>query len=148
MALNVKNLNSVLDEAAALQGMGIQIKEITRDGDRAVYAAEIPAQGHVTSHYHPKLDGGTEWYQVIEAGEDAVMHTGKPIIENDEVVKVEWDEPSPITVGDFFIVPNGVVHSLVAGQKRLRFVFGCPDAHLDNSKDKVVLEKFPAPEII
>lgn len=50
MKLNVNNLNHILNRAKLLPGMGIKIKEIGRDGDRAVYVAEIPAKGHVTSH--------------------------------------------------------------------------------------------------
>ena len=146
MTLNVRNLNDVLNEAEPLPGMGIKIKEVSRDGDRAVYVAEIPGKspgkGYVTSHYHPDPGGGTEWYQVIEAGEGAVMCTGKPKIKDQKVVDVEWDEPTLIKPGDFFVVPNGIVHSLVSGKDRLRFVFDCPDAHLDNDRDKVVLEDF------
>jgi hypothetical protein len=145
MTLNITKLNAVLDTAEVLPGMDIKIKEISRDGDRAIYAAEIPNNGHVTPHYHPKLDGGTEWYQIIEAGVGAIMYTGNPLTENNEVVKVEWDLPNLINAGDFFVVPNGVVHSLVAGPERLRFIFGCPDAHLDNTKDKIVLENFSPP---
>ena len=141
MRLKVKNLNSVLNKAKPLPGMGIKIKEVGRDGDRAVYVAEIPAKGYVTAHYHPDLKGGTEWYQVIEAGKDAVMCTGKPKLKGKKAVGVKWDKPTPIKSEDFFIVPNGIVHSLVAGKKRLRFVFSCPDAHLDNDRDKVVLEE-------
>jgi hypothetical protein len=149
MPLDIKSLHEILDDAEPLSGMGIKIKEVSRDGDRAVYVAEIPARapgkGYVTSHYHPKLDGGTEWYMVIEAGIGAVMCSGTPKIEKGKTTDVEWDPPAPISTGDFFIVPNGVVHSLVSGEHRLRFVFGCPDAHLDNNRDKIVLEKFLPP---
>ena len=149
MAFNVRNLNDVLNEAEPLSGMGIKIKEVSRDGDRAVYVAEIPGKspgkGYVTSHYHPDPDGGTEWYSVIEAGEGAVMCTGEPKIKDQRVVDVEWNKPAAIKSGDFFIVPNGTVHSLVSGKNRLRFVFGCPDAHLDNNRDKVVLEDYLPP---
>src|SRR3989344_1820496 len=100
MTLNVINLNKILDTAEPLSGMGIKIKEISRDGDRAVYVAEIPGKslgkGYVTSHYHPNPDGGTEWYQVFEAGEKAVMCTGKPKFKGKKVVDVEWDDPAPI----------------------------------------------------
>src|SRR3989344_1353393 len=149
MTLNVRNLHDILNEAEPLPGMGIKIKEVSRDGDRAVYVAEIPGKspgkGYVTSHYHPDLNGGTEWYQMIEAGVDAVMCTGKPKTEDGKVVDVKGDKPAPIKSGDFFIVPNGIVHSLVSGKDRLRFVFGCPDAHLNNDRDKVVLEDFLPP---
>lgn len=149
MQLKVVQLDKILDEAKELSGMGIKIKEISRDGDRAVYVAEIPGKSpgksYVTSHYHPKPDGGTEWYQVFEAGKDAVMCTGEPILENEKTVDVKWNEPTPIKEGDFFIVPNGVVHSLVSGENRLRFMFGCPNAHLDNDFDKVVLDDFVPP---
>ena len=93
----------------------------------------------MTSHYHPDLKGGTEWYHIIEAGKDAFMCTGKPIIDKKDP-SVRWDMPTEIKPGDFFIIPNGVVHSLVSGKKTLRFLFGCPDAHLDDKKDKVVLK--------
>jgi mannose-6-phosphate isomerase-like protein (cupin superfamily) len=73
------------------------------------------------------------------------MCTGKPILDGEKVVDVAWDKPTPINENDFFIVPNGVVHSLVAGEKRLRFTFGCPDAHLDDDIDKVVLAEFMPP---
>ena len=143
MSLQISNLNEILDKAEPLAGMGIIISEISRDGDTAVYVAQIPekspGKGYVTPHFHPILDGGTEWYQIIEAGEDAFMHTGKPI-KKDTGYEVDWDKPSPIKPGDFFIVPNGIVHSLVSGTKRLRFLFGCPDSHLDNDVDKIVLD--------
>ncbi len=144
MKLHVNNLHKILDEAEPLPGMGIKIKEICRDGNQAIYVAEIPAKapgkGYVTPHYHPDIDGGTEWYQIIEAGKDAVMCFGQPQIKNDKTADVIWEKSAPIKTNDFFIVPNGVVHSLVAGKKRLRFVFGCPDAHLDNNIDKVVID--------
>ena len=149
MTLNVINLNKILDTAEELSGMGIKIKEISRDGDRAVYVAEIPGKspgkGYITTHYHPNPDGGTEWYQVIDAGSDAFMCTGKPVIKNKKVINVKWNKPSPIRPHDFFIVPNGVVHSLVSGKVRLRFIFGCPDEHLNNTRDKIVLEQFIPP---
>ena len=149
MTLDIISFNTILDKAKPLPGMGIKIKEVSRDGDRAVYIAEIPGKssgmGYVTSHYHPNLKGGTEWYLVIEAGDGAVMCTGKPKIKNQKTVGVEWDEPTPIREKDFFVVPNGTVHSLVSGKNRLRFIFGCPDAHLDNKRDKVVLEDFIPP---
>lgn len=147
MKFTTSNLHQVLDDAQPLSGMGIKIKEVSRDGDRAVYVAEIPAKapgkGYVTPHYHPDLEGGTEWYQVIEAGDDAVMCTGEPVLKDGKAVDVKWDESKPIKEDDFFIVPNGMVHSLVAGKNRLRFVFGCPDAHLDNAIDKVVVDVVP-----
>ena len=73
------------------------------------------------------------------------MCTGRPEFEGQKTIGVEWGEPTPIREGDFFVVPNGIVHSLVSGKKRLRFAFGCPDAHLDNERDKVVLEDFIPP---
>lgn len=143
MDFKVLDLNIILDEAEDLSGMGIKTKEVSREGDRAVYIAEItprPAgQGYVTPHYHPDLKGGIEWYQIIETGEDAFMCIGLPELAEEKDIEIKWNKPYPIKAGNFFIVPNGMVHSLVSGKSRLRFMFGCPDAHLDNNRDKIVI---------
>lgn len=145
--MDIENLDEIVENAQALPGMGIKIVELNRDGDRAVYVAEIPAGGKVTPHYHPDLDGGTEWYFVVKSGPDAYMYAGKPVIGEDGVVfDVKWDKPQQISPQDHFVVPNGYVHSLAAGRQPLRFLFGCPDAHLDNDRDKVVLERFEPPQ--
>ena len=142
MKIDINLLTELLENAEPLNNMGIKIEEISRDGDRAVYVAEIPAGERVTPHYHPNLSGGTEWYHVFESSDDAEMNYGTPIIDGVEVVDVKWDEPLKIYNNSFFIVPNGIVHSLFAGKSKLRFTFGCPDAHLDDNLDKVVLAEF------
>lgn len=144
MSLIINNIDKIIREAETLAGMGIKIAELARDEDRGVYVGKIPSKGHVTPHYHPDLDGGTEWYQIVEAGEDAFMHTGRPKLLQDNNPgssgeSVDWDEPVRIMTHDFFIIPNGTVHSLVAGEQRLRFIFGCPDAHLQEGVDKIAL---------
>ena len=44
MTFKIQNIKSILEKAVPLPGMGIKIIEVSRDNNRAVYAAEIPSK--------------------------------------------------------------------------------------------------------
>ena len=98
------------------------------------HVAAIPQQ--VGCHYHAI---GDEDYAVVEG--QGILFFGRVI---DGSVSLEEWKSIEVGVGDSFVIPEGYAHQLrKTGSEDLTILFGCPDAHLDDDKDRYLLPDAP-----
>jgi mannose-6-phosphate isomerase-like protein (cupin superfamily) len=114
--------------------VNIRHAPIAGSAEYRTHVAAIPRQ--VGCHFHAE---GDEDYAVV-AGK-GTLHWGK--VSKDG--RVAWEQPVEVSEGDSFVIPEGYAHQLrKRGDGDLVIVFGCPDSHLDDDKDRTVLPDAPA----
>lgn len=98
------------------------------------HVAAIPQQ--VGCHYHAI---GDEDYAVVEG--QGILFFGQ--VTDGTVEPNEW-KSIEVSTGDSFVIPEGYAHQLrKTGPEALTILFGCPDSHLDNDKDRYLLPDAP-----
>ena len=113
--------------------VGILHASLTGDENCRSHVAQIPEK--VGAHVHFI---GDESYSVV-AGE-GLLHYGL----TNENGNVEWETPLPVSTGQSFVIPEGCAHQLEKkGGEDLVILFSCPDSHLNDTLDRMMLENSP-----
>lgn len=118
----------------------VNIRHATISGNESyrIHVAAIPKQ--VGCHVHKV---GNEDYSVV-AGQGVLYFA--PVTNKGSGCYVEesdWLRMS-VSEGDSFVIPEGYAHQLRrTGVGELTILFGCPDAHLNDSKDRTMLADAP-----
>ena len=126
------NYRDALKNVVADPKVNIKIAKLTGNDSFSLYVTEIPANGKVGAHFHKE---GLETYEILSG--KGMMYIGTPLADN----AVEWHTPVEVNGGDFFTIPNGMVHQLKNPfEEKLVLVFGCPESHLGTDRT-IVQEK-------
>lgn len=121
---------AALEKAVNDPSVGIRHASVVGNEAYRIHVAGISDK--VGAHYHSV---GDEDYTVV-LGEGA-LYWG-PVVD-DESPKVPFVQA--VKEGDHFVIPEGYAHQLKnTGRGELVILFGCPDAHLDDLKDRHLLE--------
>jgi mannose-6-phosphate isomerase-like protein (cupin superfamily) len=118
--------------------VGIRHAAIAGDHSYRIHIAAIPQQ--VGCHFHRE---GVEDYVIVEG--EGVLHFGRVTDDsiNPLVSPENWRQLA-VRAGDAFVIPPGFAHQLrKSGSCDLTLLFGCPDTHLDDSKDRTILPDAP-----
>mgnify|MGYP003394137874 CR=1 FL=1 len=117
------------------------IRHAVIDGGTAesrTHVAAIPER--VKNHVHFE---GREDYAVV--GGKGRLHWGK-VVQNEQgqYSVPQAETPVVIEAGHIFVIPNGYAHQLErVGNEDLTILFNCPDSHLNNDLDRVMLPDAP-----
>ena len=138
LGISSDNWKSALLQAQLDPVVGIRHAALSGDAQYRLHVAAIPTQ--VGCHFHLK---GDEDYAIVSG--QGTLHWGKVRSQNG-VHEITWETPLDVQVGDRFVIPAGYAHQLrKRGHDELVIVFGCPDSHLDNTKDRTLLSDAPTP---
>lgn len=131
-SLEIKNLRTEVNKGKKDSVVGISLAHLAGTDDFSLYCTEISPNKRVGAHYHTK---GTEFYQIING--EGNIYVGTPLTSG----AVDWDKPTKVAKGDFFMIDEGQVHQLHnTSKKDLVVIFGCPNAHI--TTDRVMVEGF------
>lgn len=126
-------LDTVVPDAVA----GIRHAAVKGNAEHRLHVAAIPEKVNCHVHFH-----GEEGYGVV-AGTGR-LHWGQVTISADNTPSIKWEKPVDVKAGESFIIPEGYAHQLQkTGNSDLVIVFGCPDTHLDNTQDRLMLADAP-----
>lgn len=127
---------TVLEEVRLDSAVGIAHAVIGGDESYRTHVAAIPER--VGCHFHKV---GTEDYAVV-AGQ-GTLHWGV-VDAQSSPYRVIWNEPVDVQAGDSFVIPEGYAHQLVRrGDQPLVILFACPDSHIDDANDRILLPDAP-----
>ena len=109
------------------------------NADYRIHVAAILQK--VGCHFHAH---GNEDYAIVSG--HGTLHWGK-VVPSSNGPNVVWEKPVDVDTGDSFVIPEGYAHQLAKhGEEDLIILFGCPDAHLDDSIDRTILPNAPTLE--
>lgn len=127
---------SSLANAQADLSVGILHAALSGDTNYRLHVASIPSQ--VGCHFHAV---GNEDYAIVSGC--GTLHWGKASKTNDQY-RVEWERSIEVKTGDSFVIPAGYAHQLrKRGEENLVILFGCPDSHLRDDQDRMLLPDAP-----
>jgi mannose-6-phosphate isomerase-like protein (cupin superfamily) len=93
----------------------------------------------VNNHFHRV---GPEHYAVVEGS--GIMFFGKVVESFGKAPTVEKPYSMYVEKGDTFTIPEGYAHQLCSlGGQPITLIFSCPDSHLDNNQDRIMLPDSP-----
>ncbi len=121
---------------------GAQIRHAPIAGT-AAYRTHVAEIGEsVTCHFHQR---GDEDYAILSGR--GRLHWGAVVKTADGAFDVAWEAPLSVASGDSFRIPAGYAHQLEnLGRDAMVILFGCPDSHIDDCADRIMLPT--APELV
>ncbi|MFH1448565.1 MAG: hypothetical protein ABIG39_06915 [Candidatus Micrarchaeota archaeon] len=142
--VTVKEMNDKLKVAERDESAGISHALVKRDEQSEIGLHVAAVEEGVNAHVHMV---GNEDYIFLEG--NGVMKLGKVKVDGDKPVLVdgkavveEWEEHE-VRPGMVLTVPGGYAHRLVNNNESdnpVKIAFTCPDSHLDDNRDRRIVE--------
>jgi mannose-6-phosphate isomerase-like protein (cupin superfamily) len=121
--VEIQNVNQQLRNLVPDSQSDIEILKLT-EGPMSLWLARLQKDRQLAAHYHRE---GAEIYQVLDG--EGVIELGRVSASG-----VQWFEEHPVSSGDLFEIPPGIVHRLSSSAQGLNLIFVTADSHLSSDR--------------